>query len=161
MGERISQPGEVARGGPTPPPWIEMEPGAEAAARDAYLQAFDAIGESPVRRQGETIKDYANRIGAKVSIWDCARFDPEPAQRQLAALAGVEDLRRWLASEHPYTPELPGGLAADGSDDLLDPERSIKRVAMERGRDVALELLAAEAAKVGVVVTAAATRIAA
>jgi hypothetical protein len=135
-----------------------MNPDDEAAARGTYLAAFDGIGECPCRRQGETISDHNRRVGgAKFSIWDAARFHPDSAERELALLAGVEDLRRWLHGEDPFKPRLPGGYGADLNDDPTDPE-SIKRSAMEQGRDVALAKLTAGARQCGVVVTAASVK---
>lgn len=134
-----------------------MDAEDEAAARASYLAAFESLGECPCRRGGERMLDYRARVGEiEVGIWDCARFHPDPAERELALLAGCESLRRGIRGLNPYEPPLPGGYAADRSDNLCDRENSIRMSSKSRG----LAKLEKGAAKVGVAVTSESVRLA-
>lgn len=80
-------------------PW---EPPADLdAARDAYMAARARAGEPPLERPGEKILETAQRLRGAVrqSLWNAARFDPDPHVRLTALTDAVAFVRDELATD--------------------------------------------------------------
>ena len=91
----------TAAGEPFDHPW--RRPDDLEAAREAYLEAHDQAGGPPLRlRPAETIIGHRQRTrGAQTqSLWNAARFDPDPDVRASALATAVaycrDELVGWL-----------------------------------------------------------------